>query len=308
MMQKWQKLGLVYCPTGEDSWAMSHASNPIAQYLSENKFKVFFSSRDSHNRSQICSILMDLSNNKPQIIKDSLEHVLSHGDIGYFDDSGVTVSCLIRQNKKIYLYYLGWNLAKTIPFRNSIGLAVSVDNGLTFKRYSKGAIIDRNLIDTISIAYPYVLFDGEKYRMWYGSCEEWNGSSVKDYFFSIKIAESKDGINWERNGLYALRCNRDFEDAVSRPHVVKDQDLYRMWYSKKKGKNYSIGYAESLDGINWERLDSTISFKTSLNGWDSEMIAYPFVFDHNGSRYMLYNGNSYGKTGFGLAVLDTEKF
>jgi hypothetical protein len=34
------------------------------------------------------------------------------------------------------------------------------------------------------------------------------------------------------------------------------------------------------------------------------MIQYPHVFDHNGERYMLYIGNEYGKTDFGLAVLD----
>ena len=41
----------------------------------------------------------------------------------------------------------------------------------------------------------------------------------------------------------------------------------------------------------------------SNDGWDSEMICYPYVFDHKGKRYMLYNGNDYGKKGFGLAIL-----
>ncbi len=44
------------------------------------------------------------------------------------------------------------------------------------------------------------------------------------------------------------------------------------------------------------------------DGWDSEMIDYPFDFDHKGHRYMLYNGNGYGKTGFWLAVLEKEQF
>jgi hypothetical protein len=35
--------------------------------------------------------------------------------------------------------------------------------------------------------------------------------------------------------------------------------------------------------------------------WDSEMIECSFIFDHLGSRYMLYNGC--GETCFGLAVL-----
>jgi len=33
-------------------------------------------------------------------------------------------------------------------------------------------------------------------------------------------------------------------------------------------------------------------------------ICYPYVFDHAGSRYMLYNGNGYGRTGFGIAILE----
>ena len=37
-------------------------------------------------------------------------------------------------------------------------------------------------------------------------------------------------------------------------------------------------------------------------GGDSEMIEYPFVFDHDGQRFMLYNGNGYGRSGFGVAV------
>ena len=34
------------------------------------------------------------------------------------------------------------------------------------------------------------------------------------------------------------------------------------------------------------------------------MVAYACVFDHRGSRYMLYNGNGYGETGIGWAVLE----
>jgi len=36
------------------------------------------------------------------------------------------------------------------------------------------------------------------------------------------------------------------------------------------------------------------------------MICYPYVFKHKGRFYMLYCGNGYGKTGFGLAVLEDE--
>jgi hypothetical protein len=32
------------------------------------------------------------------------------------------------------------------------------------------------------------------------------------------------------------------------------------------------------------------------------MVEYPWIFDWQGRRYMLYNGNDYGRTGLGLAV------
>ena len=76
-----------------------------------------------------------------------------------------------------------------------------------------------------------------------------------------------------------------------------------MWYCSR-GESYRIGYAESDDGIHWIRKDQDVGIDVSDSGWDSEMIEYPFVFDHEGDRYMLYNGNGYGKTGIGLAVLE----
>jgi hypothetical protein len=75
-----------------------------------------------------------------------------------------------------------------------------------------------------------------------------------------------------------------------------------MWYSYR-GKRYRIGYAESSDGLHWIRKDNETGIHVSRSGWDSKMIEYPFVFDHQGSRYLLYNGNDYGKTGIGLALL-----
>ena len=50
------------------------------------------------------------------------------------------------------------------------------------------------------------------------------------------------------------------------------------------------------------RSFAPVDIDVSLVGWDSEMIEYPFVFEHKNKRYMLYNGNHYGKTGFGIAV------
>ena len=76
-----------------------------------------------------------------------------------------------------------------------------------------------------------------------------------------------------------------------------------MWYSIRfVEKLYRIGYAESLDGINWERKDSLVGIDVSENGWDSEMICYPSIIDVNHNRYLFYNGNNNGRNGFGYAL------
>ena len=75
-----------------------------------------------------------------------------------------------------------------------------------------------------------------------------------------------------------------------------------MWYSYR-GQSYRLGYAESANGLNWQRKDGQVGIDVSDAGWDSEMIEYAHVFAHKGEQYMLYNGDGYGKTGVGLAIL-----
>ncbi len=307
MNHKWKKLGLVFCPKGDIEWMRSHAANPVVEYLDGNLFRVYFSSRDSKNRSQIASLVMELADGKASVVDESLRLVLAHGRHGRFDDSGVTVTGLAYRGTQRLLYYLGWNLAVTIPFRNAIGLAVSEQNSQEFVRVSDAPVVDRNNVDPISLSYPFLLWDEDRFRIWYGSCIEWDGSTVSDYEFSLKYAESNDGFNWTRAGEVVLGCDSPHEDAIARPHVIRENGLFKMWYSKKKGPYYRMGYAESVNGQEWVRMDDLVGIDVSQDSdWDSEMIEYPFVFDHKGQRYMLYNGNGYGKTGFGLAVLERE--
>jgi hypothetical protein len=97
------------------------------------------------------------------------------------------------------------------------------------------------------------------------------------------------------------------EIAIARPSVIRDKDRWRMWFCHRGlDYPYRIGYAESADGVTWRRQDARSGIHASDSGWDSEMIAYPFVFDHAGDRYMLYSGNGYGRGGMGLAVLERD--
>lgn len=280
----------------------SHAAVPIAESIGGNLFKIYFSSRDEFNRSYTGYTVIDITSPN-QIIELSSNPVLTPGGLGEFDDSGAMATWLAFHQGKKFLYYIGWNLGVTVPFRNSIGLSINTQ-GDGFTRYSNGPIVDRTVHEPHFCASCCVLPGEDFWRMWYLSCTGWRMREGKpEHKYHIKYAESHDGINWQREGLVAIDFADDQEFAISRPSVIRDNDLFRMWYSFR-GQSYRIGYAESADGRQWKRLDTQVGIDVSTAGWDSEMIEYPFVFDHKGERYMLYNGNGYGKTGFGLAVLE----
>lgn len=296
---KWEKLGNIFSPDNNYPWMVSHASNTVAEHLRDDIFRIYFTCRNVRNISHIAYVDVDI--NPPfKIIAVSERPILSPGEIGLFDDSGVSLSCIKTINNKKYLFYLGWNLGVTVPWRNSIGLAIYNDRTEVFDKFSKAPLLDRCDVDPYSISYPFILLDNNIFRMWYGSNLKW-GREQKDMAHLIKYAESQDGIHWKRDGKISLNFKNDSEYAMSRPCVMKENGIYKMWYSYR-GDVYKIGYAESKNGVDWARKDELTGIDVGKSGWDSEMICYPFVFDHKGKRFMLYNGNGYGKTGFGIAV------
>lgn len=307
---KWRKLGRIFNPDDIKSyWMNSHAAVPFCCSSNgvENKIiKIFFSSRDEKNRSNINWIKYDLEEKK--IIEVSENPILIPGKLGTFDDSGVMGSCLIEKDNNKFLYYIGWNLGKTVPFRNSIGIAKEMENG-NYEKLYEGPILDRTKEEPYFVASNCVLFDEGIYKIWYLSCVKWEKIENEiRHFYHIKYAESLDGINWERKGKVAIDFRDEYEYAISVPRVLKIDGKYIMWFSSRGSKeypSYRIRKAESIDGVNWNRFDE-IELNVSKEGWDSEMVCYPFVFEYKNKLYMLYNGNGYGKTGIGLSVLEEE--
>ena len=302
----WNKLGQLFTPDGTLPWMRTHAANPFGVWENPDRLRVFFTTRDAQQRSHIASLLLDASQGFKVVDVDS-RPLLGPGPLGTFDDSGCAVGYVLSVGGRLWLYYLGWNLKVTVPWLNTIGLAVQQSDG-RFERYSPAPLLDRAHHDPFTISYPSILRDGDHWRMWYGSNLQW-GAHAEDMQHVIKYAESNDGLDWARQGEVAVGL-RPGEFALSKPFVLRDPDRYRMWYSYRgRGAvmTYRIGYAESSDGREWRRLDDESGIDVSDKGWDSEMICYPFLFDYGGRRYMLYNGNGYGRTGFGLAVLENAE-
>lgn len=302
----WKKLKHIFCATGQYDWMMTHASNPFPYVIDKEKgiVRILFSCRDINNCSSIGYVDVDFLNNF-QVIGISNKPVLSPGTPGLFDDNGVSMSWIIPVNDKLYLYYLGWNLRTTVPWLNTIGLAIANNIDGPFEKYGRVPVMDRSNEDPYTVSYPCVIFDNGIYRMWYGSNLSW-GKEQHEMAHVIKYAESADGLQWTRTNEVHIPFVHKGEYALSKPGVLRLGNEYRMWYSyraSERSDRYRIGMAVSADGYKWERRDDEVGIDVSPEGWDSLSIEYPNVFEFGGKLYMLYNGNDYGKTGFGIAQL-----
>lgn len=302
---KWVKKGLIFAPDGKLDWMVTHASMPFAERIRNNIYRVYFCGRNEQCRAQMGYLEIDIDEPR-EILHITEKPALELGSLGAFDDTGVWPSWMIHCGDTAYMYYTGRMAGMTVPFYSCIGLAISRDGGKTFERLSRAPVIGRNNVDPYLIATPAILFEDNGWRMWYSSGDRWvmiNGEPK--HYYNIKYAESRDGTNWDRDGTVCIDFKSEDEYAIGRPCVLKDEGIYKMWYSYR-GESYRIGYAESRDGISWQRKDYEVGIDVSDSGWDSEMICYAYVFDHEGTKYMLYNGNGYGRTGLGYAVLDSE--
>ena len=297
-LSHWRKLGRVFVPDGSRPWMLTHAANPVAEPLGGDDVRVYFGARDADNRAHIGFVDVRLTPAGATVLRVAEEPVVAPGPPGTFDDSGTSMGCLVRDGDRALLFYLGWNLGVTVPWRNSIGLAVREKPGEPFKKRSPAPLLDRCDADPFTLSYPCVLREGGRWRMWYGSNLSW-GKTEADMRHVIKYAESDDGLHWRRDGSVAVGFEEPGEYAICRPWVVRDGGRLRMWFCHR-GAAYRIAHAESADGLKWTRRPPGID--VTPGGWDGEMIGYPCVFEHRGRRYMLYNGNRYGATGFGAAI------
>ncbi len=309
----WAKRGRLFVPGGEREWSRSHAQVPTVDCVSERTWRIYYATRDSNNRSRPSYIDVE-ANNPEKILYEHDQPILPLGPIGAFDDCGVMPSWIVDAGAGVrYMYYIGWTVRNTVPYHNSIGLALTRDGGRTWQKYSPGPIFSPDVDEPFFTGTSCVLIEGGVWKNWYLSCVRWETIDGRpEPFYDLKYAESDDGIRWRRGGRVAVPLE-DGEGGLVRASVIRERGGYRMWYAHRKradyrtdpANSYRIGYAESSDGISWGRLDSEVGIDVSSDGWDSTMITYPHVVvGARGRKFMFYNGNGFGSTGFGYATTD----
>jgi len=299
----WHKLGQLYQPPdhGRHPKLLSHAANPLPVHMEGDIYRVFFSGRDASNRSSVGAVDIDVV--KRVVVREHHEPFMTHGPGGSFYADGISIGNCYEADGSRYMLFMGWQAPADGHWRGDVGRLV-VNPDLTLSLDGAAPFMSSDTEDPVSLSYPWVVRSSDgHYSMWYGSTVNWDAGNG-EMLHVIKVASSADGHHWRRDGL-AIPFEIGVAQAFSRPTVARQPDgRYGMWFSCRSGlgETYRIGYATSPDAVTWRLALDQAGITVSPEGWDSDMIEYPFVFDHGGQRYMLYNGNGYGKTGFGLAV------
>ena len=302
---KWHKLGHLYSVDRLHPKLSSHAANPLPVQLDGDVFRIFFSSRDRHNRSSVGAVDIDIV--KGVVTNEISEPVFEYGPEGSFYDSGVSIGNVYEVGGKRFILFMGWQNPEGSHWRGDVG-QLELSDDLTLTLTSDDPFMRSDREDPVSLSYPWVTkFSDQDYKMWYGSTVTWDGGNG-EMVHVIKEAESRDGKNWRKTGV-EVPHEIGIAQAFSKPTIaMRDSNMLDMWFSYRSGDGtpYRIGRAEGTREGDWKLCLDDVGIDVSKVGWDSDMIEYPYVFDHGGNRYMLYNGNGFGKSGFGLAVLEYD--
>lgn len=303
MTARWKKLGRLWTPpaAGRHPKLLTHAANPLPVQLAGDVYRVFYSGRDERNRSSVGAVDIDIV--RREVVQDHATPFFEHGPAGSFHADGVSIGNCYTAGGVRYMLFMGWQAPAGGHWRGDIGRLV-VRPDLSLALDGDGPCLSADAVDPVSLSYPWVEeWPGGGFRMWYGSTVTWDAGNG-EMLHVLNAASSVDGQAWHREGQ-AVPSALGVAQAFSRPTVARAADgSFDMWFSYRsgRGETYRIGYARSDDGRRWRLALDESGIGVSPEGWDSEMIEYPFVWKHGSQQYMLYNGNAFGKTGFGLAV------
>jgi predicted GH43/DUF377 family glycosyl hydrolase len=226
--------------------------------------------------------------------------VLNWGPSGSWDALAASGTSVLCESSSCRMWYLGSD-----GVNRRIGHAVSAD-GFSWTKKAVNPVMSPTpgKWDDYSVREPSVLRDGQTYKMWFAS-----HNSATLWQMRIGYAESPDGMNWQEYPDQVLGPNvsNAWEShSVTVPHVIKVGGIYKMWYAGGLDDVvFRIGYAESLDGINWTRPSPNPVLDLGPPGsWDSVSLTIASVLLDNGTYRMWYGGtnNSGAILSIGYAV------
>lgn len=315
---KWKKLGKLFDP---HEYTLPNNCKEFAQapqtLLFDNFIRIYFSTREKDANGKYLSHIAYIDTDKTfkKIINISNHTIIGLGKLGCFDEHGIFPFNIIRDKNRILGYIGGWSRRTSVSIETSIGLAISDDQGKTFKRIGDGPIVTSSLKEPFLVGDPFVSKYDNSFHMWYIYGVRWIHNlqtNIPERVYKIGHAISQDGVNWQKESKQLITDKLGHNECQALPTVIRFDGKYHMFYCyrqatdfrKNMRRGYRIGYAYSTDLHSWTRNDDGVGIDVSKDGWDSDMICYPHVFHCEDNIYMLYNGNEFGRFGFGLAVLE----
>jgi len=316
----WEKRGKIFDPTEHSLPNQCREFSQSPQALVFDDFvRIYFSTReiDPKNGKYLSHVaFVDFGKNLKDIIRVSEKTIIALGGLGCFDEHGIFPINVLRHKNSVYAYTCGWNRRTSVSVDTSIGFATSDDSGLTFKKLGSGPILSSSLNEPFLVGDAFVKVYDNVFHMWYMFGTQWKQYSKNtppDRTYKIGHATSIDGIEWQKeDGRQIIPDKLNNDESMALPSVIKIGDRYHMFFCyressdfrKTSHRGYRIGYAYSNDLVNWTRDDDNVGIDVSDGSWDSDMLCYPHVFECDDKIYMLYNGNEFGRFGFGIAELE----
>ncbi len=288
----------------------------------DDRVRMYFSCRppaDASGQYVSRSAWVDLDRaNLFRILALSPDPILPLGGLGEFDEFGTYPVSVAKDGAEYRAYYAGWSRCEGVPFNTAIGAAISTDGGRNFTRLGRGPVIPFSPDEPFVMSGPKVRrFDGS-WQLFYIAGRKWKLVEGRaEPIYRIRMATSNDGFSWHKLNRDLIPTRIEEDEAQASPDVIKAGGIFHMFFCyrystgfRSRERGYRIGYAHSTDLMNWTRDDGRAGLDVSAGeqAWDSEMVAYPHVFELDNRIYMAYIGNAVGRHGFGLAVLDGTLF
>ena len=317
---KWKKLGRVFNPAdipGRPAWMHEYAQAP-ATLIFEDFVRVYFSCRpprDADGQFVSYSAYVDLDRSDLfNILRIADKPVFELGGLGTFDEFGTYPMSVIRQGSEVWAYYAGWTRCESVPFNVGIGFGRSTDSGRTFQKLGEGPLLEYSPDEPFTMSGPKIRFFEGRYYLFYIAGKAWIMNDGRpEISHKIRMATSDDGLHWTKAHRSLIPDGWGDDESQASPDVFFSGGVYHMYFCGwvprefRQSRSRRIGYAWSTDLVNWTRDDRQAGIDVSDEGFDSEMVAYPHVFELDGVTYMLYLGNAVGRYGFGLAQLDGDR-
>ena len=282
----------------------SHARLPMPLVLAD-RIRVYFSACDANLRGRI--FYADFHNTFPfEVMNVCCDPVFTVGQAGDFDADGVEPSQIIVRDGALYLYYVAWQrISSEVPYTLLSGVAVSTDGGYSFSRLQNKPLLETTAEEPYFRTVPFVWQAQKQWRMLYIGGGEFftdpHGKRLPRY--ALRYAESPDGLRWTGSSQILLEPRRSRNEiGFGRPvFIPKTEAVGELMLSVRTTSGYSLCITPfSFDKeINPDDLSPMLPL--GREGWDSEMTCFGMTVKADGRELLFYNGNGFGRSGFGLA-------